>query len=165
MQGRGTQQRGSHSPTLFGRVLSGRFDQLSDQWLLCGERPAFLTSLLALWALWFIDDPIFIFRTLSQLLRLMPAVVDLLQNLGLSINVSKSCLLLRRCPVVCQDSLELSLCRLLLFTWACHYRWLRLMNTWLIPCAQGPPPRISPTEGCLPIVLLAGLCACACSTL
>ena len=98
LQGRGTQQGGSHSPTLFGRVLSGRFDQLSHQWLLCGERPAFVTSLLALWALWFIDDSIFIFRTLSQLLRLMPAVVDLLQNLGLSINVSKSCLLASSLP-------------------------------------------------------------------
>jgi hypothetical protein len=93
LQGRGTQQGGSHSPTLFGRVLAGRFEQLSAQWTSRGEIPAFVTPLLAVWALWFIDDSIFLFRTVPQLRRLMPEVLAMLAALGLSVNVSKSCIL------------------------------------------------------------------------
>ena len=82
LQGRGTQQGGSHSPTLFGRVLAGRFEQLSAQWTSRGEIPAFVTPLLAVWALWFIDDSIFLFRTVPQLRRLMPEVLAMLAALG-----------------------------------------------------------------------------------
>ena len=92
-QHRGTQQGGSHSPTLFGRIVAARFEQLAASWSARGERPAFSAGLLALWGLWFIDDSILLFRCLSQAVRLMPEVSTMLATLGLSINVSKSCVL------------------------------------------------------------------------
>lgn len=41
------QQGGSHSPTLFGRIVAARFAQLVDTWRVRGERPAFEAVLLA----------------------------------------------------------------------------------------------------------------------
>ena len=43
--------------------------------------------------LWFIDDSILLFRSLSQAVRLLPEVISLLATMGLSINISKSCVL------------------------------------------------------------------------
>ena len=55
--------------------------------------PCFLAGLCFLWGLWFIDGSILLFRSLSQALRLLPDVISLLASLGLSMNVSKSCVL------------------------------------------------------------------------
>ena len=92
-QRRGTQQGGSHSPTLFGRLVAARFEQLTQTWQLQGEHPAFVAATLSLWALWFIEDAILVFQTVVQALRLLPQVVSMLAGLGLSINVAKSCIL------------------------------------------------------------------------
>ena len=92
-QNRGTQQGGSHSPTLFGRIVAARFEQLTNHWWSKGERPVLVADALPLWALWFIDDAILLFRSLAQTLRLFPQVVSMLADLGLTINVSKSCVL------------------------------------------------------------------------
>lgn len=92
-QRRGTQQGGSHSPTLFGRLIAARFEQLTQTWHLQGETPAFVAATLSLWALWFIDDAMLVFRTVAQALLLLPQVVSMLAGLGLSINVAKSCVL------------------------------------------------------------------------
>ena len=69
---RGTQQGGSHSPTLFGRILAARFSELTAQWELKGEIPAYRAGLLLLWVLWFIDDSVLLFRNAAQMTRLMP---------------------------------------------------------------------------------------------
>ena len=92
-QRRGTQQGGSHSPTLFGRLVAARFEQLTQTWQLQGEHPAFVAATLSLRALWFIDDAILVFQTVAQALRLLPQVVSMLAGLGLSINVAKFCVL------------------------------------------------------------------------
>ena len=92
-QRRGAQQGGSHSPTLFGRLVAARFEQLTQTWQLQGEHPAFVAATLSLWALWFIDDAVLVFQTVAQALRLLPQVVSMLAGLGLSINVAKSCIL------------------------------------------------------------------------
>ena len=77
-QRRGTQQGGSHSPTLFGRLVAARFEQLTQTWQLQGEHPAFVAATLSLWALWFIDDAILVYQTVAQALRLLPQVVSML---------------------------------------------------------------------------------------
>ena len=59
------------------------------------ERPVLVADALSLWAPWFIDDAILLFRSMPQTLRLLPQVVSMLADLGLTINVSKSCVLLR----------------------------------------------------------------------
>jgi hypothetical protein len=99
-QRRGTQQGGSHSPTLFGRVVAGRFHELASSWRQRGELPAFHADRLLLWALWFIDDAILLFRNLLQLSRLLPEVLTLFASMGLSVNVAKSCLFGLRLPRV-----------------------------------------------------------------
>lgn len=88
----GTQQGGSHSPTLFGRVVAGRFQSLARKWREKGENSAFQSSGLFLWGLWFIDDATLLFRNSAQLSRLLPEVLSLLADMGLAVNVSKSCL-------------------------------------------------------------------------
>ena len=90
-QGRGTQQGGSHSPTLFARIVAARFQDLSSAWTVRGERPPFVAGLLCLWGLWFIDDSLLLFQTRAQAVRLLPEVIALLATMGLTINVSKSC--------------------------------------------------------------------------
>eukprot|EP00438_Fugacium_kawagutii_P018857 Skav230897 [mRNA] locus=scaffold2765:216083:217597:- [translate_table: standard] len=92
-QARGTQHGGTHSPTLFSRLVAARFDELVSRWAAGGELPAFAAGACALWALWFIDDSLLFFRNVAQMYRLMPQVVAFLADLGLSINFSKSCLL------------------------------------------------------------------------
>ena len=99
-QERGTQQGGSHSPTLFGRAVAGRFQELADAWQARGELPAYHADRLLLWALWFIDDAILVFRSPSQLARLLPEALSLLRCLGLSVNVAKSCLFAQYLPAV-----------------------------------------------------------------
>ena len=98
-QRRGTQQGGSHSPTLFGRLVAARFEQLTQTWQLQREHPAFVAATLSLWALWFIDDAILVFQTVARALQLLPQVVSMLAGLGLSINVAKSCVL--ECSLSC----------------------------------------------------------------
>ena len=72
------EQGGSHSPTLFGRLVAARFEQLTQTWQLQGEHPAFVAATLSLWALWFIDDAILVYQTVAQALRLLPQVVSML---------------------------------------------------------------------------------------
>ena len=64
-QTRGTQQGGSHSPTLFGRIVAARFAELTAQWELEGEVPPYSAGLLLLWVLWFIDDSVLLFRNVA----------------------------------------------------------------------------------------------------
>eukprot|EP00438_Fugacium_kawagutii_P029219 Skav229554 [mRNA] locus=scaffold568:384338:388017:+ [translate_table: standard] len=73
-QGRGARQGGSHSPTLFGRIVAARFAQLVGAWRSWREQPTVEAGLVALWGLWFIDDSILLFRALAQAVRLMPEV-------------------------------------------------------------------------------------------
>ena len=148
LQGRGTQQGGSHSPTLFGRVLAGRFEQLSAQWTSRGEIPAFVTPLLAVWALWFIDDSIFLFRTVPQLRRLMLKCLPcwlLWVCLSTSPSRAFSGLLFLGPCLVCLARFPF---KLLPSTWACRSSLLKGMPTWLIPCVLGPPLRTLPTDYC-----------------
>ena len=86
----GTQQGACHSPALFGRILASKFDALCAQWERDGELPAFKAGMLSLWGIWFIDDAICLFRSSAQYRRLLPQLVQMLQDLGLQINVKKS---------------------------------------------------------------------------
>eukprot|EP00438_Fugacium_kawagutii_P025508 Skav224845 [mRNA] locus=scaffold3408:398171:400237:+ [translate_table: standard] len=94
-QQRGTQQGGTHSPTLFSRVVAACFDTLTDAWRARGELPAFFAGHLLLWGIWFIDDAILLFRNAAQLHRLLPDVIRLLADMGLRVNFAKSCVVSR----------------------------------------------------------------------
>ena len=138
-QNRGTQQGGSHSPTLFGRIFAARFEQLTNHWWSKGERPVFVADALSLWALWFIDDAILLFRSVAQTLRLLPQVVSMLADRGLTINVSKSRFLC--CQVVwlrTDWSPPLS-------TWVCPLEFpMTKMKESLISCVAVPRLPSSP---------------------
>ena len=105
-QGRGTQQGGTHSPTLFGRIVACHFQELVATWTSWGERPPFIAGAHSLYGLWFVDDSTLLFRNLAQAARLMPDVIALLRHLGLAINVSKSCVLGSGLPLVLPGCLE-----------------------------------------------------------
>ena len=105
-QGRGTQQGGTHSPTLFGRIVACHFQELVATWTSRGERPPFIAGAHSLYGLWFVDDSTLLFRNLAQAARLMPDVIALLRHLGLAINVSKSCVLGSGLPLVLPGCLE-----------------------------------------------------------
>ena len=105
-QGRGTQQGGTHSPTLFGRIVACHFQELVATWTSRGERPPFIAGAHSLYGLWFVDHSILLFRNLAQAARLMPDVIALLRHLGLAINVSKSCVLGSGLPLVLPGCLE-----------------------------------------------------------
>jgi len=87
----GTQQGASHSPILFGRIIAAKFDALCtlrEQHL---ESPAFRVGAESLWGLWFVDDAICFFRNKAQFARLVPQLISMLADLGLTVNIAKSC--------------------------------------------------------------------------
>jgi hypothetical protein len=77
-----------HHPSLEhsseNNIRIARFEQLAAAWTASGECPAFVAGLCFLWGLWFIDDSILLFRSLSQAVRLLPEVISLLATVGLS---------------------------------------------------------------------------------
>lgn len=71
-----------------------RFQLFDSVWWCRQQRAGVEKSLLiyqardlSLWALWFIDDAILMFRNLSQLSRLLPEVFQLFADMGLAVNL------------------------------------------------------------------------------
>ena len=87
----GTQQGASHSPILFGRIIAAKFDALCTLWEQHLESPAFRVGAKSLWGLWFVDDAICFFRNKAQFARLVPQLISMLADLGLTVNIAKSC--------------------------------------------------------------------------
>ena len=66
---------------------------LQEQWVAAGHVPPFGKHDLKLWAVWFVDDALCFFRSLSQAATLLPQLLDALRCAGLSIDIHKCALL------------------------------------------------------------------------
>ena len=61
------QQGGSHSPTLFGRIVAARFEQLAAAWTANGRCHAFVAGLCFLWGFGSSMIPSFFFAACPRL--------------------------------------------------------------------------------------------------